>query len=144
MRTVGATKGSVRTFCPDLRAGGADLTSPAAMVADMADFPVCCDTFPLSRGTDMPRDLRSSGAFGSLLLRVTGLLHRPLSRRLRGLERLFQLHLTGQGRRHGLAGLRADRLELRNSDELNADIGFGVLRRGHRIGGFDRLLFELW
>src|SRR3954470_11154353 len=119
MRTAGAMKGSVRTFCPDLRTVGADLISPVAMVADIDWFPSvlrhvsCAPRQYQCRGT-----WRSSGAFGSLLLRVAGLLHRTLSRRLRGLERLIQLHLTRQGRRHGLAGLRTDGLELRNTGEL--------------------------
>src|SRR6187455_294949 len=114
MRTAGATKGSVRTFCPDLRTVGADLTSPVAIVADIDWFPSvlrhvsCVPRHRRCRGT-----WRRSGAFGSLLLLVAGLLHRPLSRRLRVLERLIQLHLTGQGCGHGLAGLRADGLELR-------------------------------
>jgi hypothetical protein len=35
MSTAGATKGSVRIFCPDRRTVGAGLTAPVAMLADI-------------------------------------------------------------------------------------------------------------
>src|SRR3954469_5634518 len=144
MSTAGATKGSVRTFCPDLRTVGADLTSPVAMVADIDCFPSV-----LRHVSRVPRHWRcrgtwtSSGAFGSLLLEVAGLLHGSLGRGLRRLERLIKFHLAGQCCGQGLAVLGAERLELRDSDELDTDIGLGIFRGIHRIGGFARLLDEL-
>jgi hypothetical protein len=73
------------------------------------------------------------------LFQVAALPYRALNLSLARSERLIDRHLAGQGSSNVLAHLLADRLKLRYSDKLYADLGNLLKRRVRRIGGLHRL-----
>src|SRR5258708_34539027 len=79
----------------------------------------------------------------SALLLIPGLLHGAIRRCLAGCQRLIDRHLAGNRAGDALTDYGAERLELRNADELHTGIRHWLQGRMIRVSRFDCLQHEV-